>query len=87
MSFTAYDIVRTAFDVMKFLIVVRVIISYFPHNPESTIFRFIYDLTEPVLGPLRRIIPVPRSLPLDFSPILGYFLLELLESVLIRLIL
>ncbi|ABZ84649.1 yggt family protein, putative [Heliomicrobium modesticaldum Ice1] len=81
-----YQIINIAFEVLKFLIVIRVILSYFPHNPDGTIIRFIYDLTEPLLSPLRRIIPVPASLPLDFSPIVAYILLEVLERLLLQLL-
>ena len=38
----------------------RIIISWFPINPGggmSTVYGFLYSLTEPVLGPIRRIIP------------------------------
>lgn len=69
---------------MKMLILVRVISSYFPHNPNGTVFRFVYDVTEPILGPLRRLIPVPRTMPLDFSPIVAYLLLELVEQFVLR---
>ena len=40
--------------------------------------RFLWDITEPVLAPIRRAIPTFGGL--DFSPVIAFFLLNLLES-------
>jgi YggT family protein len=45
--------------------------------------RWSYQLSEPILAPLRRI--VPNLGGLDITPILAYFLLSLTESLLHRL--
>ena len=42
------------------VIFVRVILSWFPIAPDSpfaAVYRFVYALTEPVLGPIRRVMP------------------------------
>jgi YggT family protein len=47
-----------------------IILSWFPLNPEGVpfrIFRVLRSIVEPVLGPLRRVLP--RLGPLDISPI------------------
>lgn len=56
------------------LIFVRIILSWFPINPEgivATIHGFLHLVTEPVLGPLRRALPPVRlgNAGLDLSPI------------------
>lgn len=71
---------------MRGLIVVRVILSYFRHDPQKPVFRFIYDVTEPILYPVRRMIPLFRSAPVDFSPIFAFFLLYLIEWFIIRVL-
>lgn len=48
--------------------------------------RFIYEMTEPVLALFRRILPPSPSFPLDFSPILAFVALQLLESAILRLL-
>lgn len=53
----------------------RIILSWFPITPGSglaSIFSLLYTLTEPVLGPVRRIIP-PTGIGIDFSPIIVLF--------------
>lgn len=53
----------------------RILLSYFPIQP-GTLFAgvqsFFYVLTEPVLGPLRRMVPALRfgGMGLDLSPII-----------------
>ncbi len=56
----------------------RIIISWFPISPGggmSTVYGFLYSLTEPVLGPLRRIIPPigMGGMGLDLSPMIVTF--------------
>ena len=60
----------------------RIILSWFPISPGgamASVFSFLYTITEPVLGPLRRILP-PLSLGgmgLDLSPIIVIFAIQL----------
>jgi YggT family protein len=67
------------------LILARVIISFTRMDPYNPIRRTVYELTEPILAPIRRILP-PTS-GLDFSPLIALLLLELLRMLLFRLIL
>jgi len=60
-----------------------VISSWLPVSPYSGWVRWSYALSEPILAPLRRI--VPNLGGLDITPILAYFLLNIIESVLFRL--
>src|ERR1700687_2771855 len=68
---------------LKLAIVVRVISSWLPISPYSPWIRWSYALSEPILAPLRRIVPTLGGL--DLTPILAYFLLSIIESVLFRL--
>jgi YggT family protein len=56
----------------------RIIISWFPISPGggmSTVYGFLYSVTEPVLGPIRRIIPPigMGGMGLDLSPMIVTF--------------
>jgi YggT family protein len=53
----------------------RIILSWFPISPGSamaTIYSFLYTITEPVLGPVRRVIPPigGAGMAFDLSPII-----------------
>jgi len=76
-------LVSWTFTILKLAIVVRVISSWLPISPYSPWIRWSYALSEPILAPLRRI--VPNFGGLDITPILAYFLLSIIESVLFRL--
>jgi YggT family protein len=64
------------------LLFVRVVGSWFPAFRRLTIARFVSFYTDPYLNLFRRIIP-PIGGALDLSPILGFFLLEISERVLL----
>lgn len=76
-------LVSWTFTLLKLAIVVRVISSWLPISPFSPWVRWSYALSEPVLAPLRRVIPVLGGL--DISPIVAYILLGFIESLLFRL--
>jgi YggT family protein len=61
------------------IIIIRALISWVSPNPYNPIVRFLYRATEPVLRPVRRIIPL-GGMGIDFSPvivILGIYFLKL----------
>ena len=76
-------LVSWTFGILKIAVIVRVISSWLPVSPYSGWVRWSYALSEPILAPLRRI--VPNLGGLDITPILAYFLLNIIESVLFRL--
>jgi YggT family protein len=70
-------------SVYTFVIFVRIILSWFPASPSGAlgqVNRVLIQLTEPVLGPARSIIP---SLgPIDISPIIVVVVLGVVQSML-----
>lgn len=74
---------------LTILIFVRCIISWFPIGRDNFILRFVYNITEPILGPIRRLLdksPIGGYM-IDFSPIVAYILLQVIFTVLLNLIL
>ncbi len=66
----------------------RIILSWFPISPDSpmaSVFSVLYAVTEPVLGPVRRLLPPVGmgGMGLDLSPIIVTFGLQLLVAPLI----
>ncbi|HMG96982.1 MAG TPA: YggT family protein [Gemmatimonadaceae bacterium] len=76
-------LVSWTFTILKTAIVVRVISSWLPISPYSKWVRWSYQLSEPLLAPLRRFVPVLGGL--DMTPILAYILLSIIESFLFTL--
>jgi YggT family protein len=80
-----FEIVRVAFRVIYMLILARVILSWIPiGNPYNPIIKFIYESTETILAPIRRIMP-RGSLPIDFSPLIAILLLTMIEGFVLSL--
>ena len=76
-------LVSWTFTILKAAIVVRVISSWLPISPYSRWVSWSYRLSEPILQPLRRVVPTIGGL--DITPIVAYILLNIIESVLFRL--
>jgi len=69
---------------LAIIIFVRAIISWFPVSPYHPIIIFLYRITEPILAPLRRIIP--RIGVVDITPAVAIIVLLLIPQFLARLI-
>ena len=62
------------------LIFVYSILSWFPHNPRNPLIRLVNGIVEPLLHPIRVILPSMG--PLDLSPLVAMLVLWLLRSLL-----
>lgn len=67
------------FTLLRIAILVRVIASWLPIGPFSPWVRWSFTLSEPILRPLRRVIPPFRSI--DLTPIIAFVALVLLEGL------
>ena len=77
----AYFIVKLL-NVYIIIILIRVILSWVRPNPYNPFVQVIYKLTEPVLAPIRRIVP-PIGGTIDISPIILFFIIYVIMSILI----
>jgi YggT family protein len=66
------------------LVFVRVILSWVQLPLPAGLSRWIFDVTEPLLSPIRR--ALPATLGFDFSPVIALVLVQLVERVLLRFI-
>ncbi len=69
------------FAILRLALIVRVISSWLPVNPYSPWLRWSFVLSEPILRPLRQIVPTLGMI--DITPILAYFLLGFLARILL----
>jgi len=72
------------FNLYSFLILARVLLSWINVSPGSPIVTLIIEATDPVLKPLRNVIP-PIGM-MDISPIAALILLQILETIVMSLI-
>ncbi|MCD6548962.1 MAG: YggT family protein, partial [Thermodesulfobacterium sp.] len=64
-------------------IIARAIISWVNPYPYHPVVRFLYRVTEPVLAPLRRIIPPIAGI--DITPAIVIFIIFVIQNLLHRL--
>lgn len=76
------EIIDIIFRLYELILVVRVIMSWVQIESGHPVVKFIYDMTEPVLRPIRNILPTER-IGIDFSPLIVLFILEILKKALI----
>jgi len=67
-------------EVLTFAIIARAIMSWFSPRPTNRLAIILYQVTEPVLSPLRRIIP--RVGMIDLTPLAAIMLLQLIVRLL-----
>ena len=77
-------LVSWTFNILKIALIVRVVSSWLPVSPYSKWISWSFRLSEPILAPLRRVVPMLGAF--DITPIVAYFLLSLLQSFLLRLV-
>ena len=69
------QIITVACYAMVVLIFVRVAFSWFSRDYSNPVYRFSYQCTEPVLRPVRNLLPGGGLGGLDLSPMIVSFLL------------
>lgn len=82
--------INTIFEILNFLIIARVIISWVKPSISDMrwkkVIRFIFDVTEPILGPIRELLPSGGILGIDFSPLIALFALSIIRNFLISIV-
>jgi len=78
------SVVQFIFEAYSFILLGRVLLSWLPIDPYNPIARVLVQLTEPVLAPIRRLLP-PAGM-MDFSPIVAFILLIIIERVVISML-
>ena len=80
-------LIEGLFTLLYIAVIGRVILSWIqvpPSNPLYPIATIIYQVTEPILGPIRRVLP--NFGMLDLSPMVAIFLIIFVQRVIINAI-
>jgi len=74
------SIVDIVLSIFYWLILIRALISWVNPDPNNTIVQFLYRATEPILTPIRRILP---PMGIDISPIIAFLLIIFLKGFIV----
>ncbi len=72
---------------LYWLILVRALISWVNPDPFNPIVQFLNKVTEPILAPIRKVLPPAFRFGIDISPIIAFLGIMFLRSFLVRTIL
>ena len=74
------SIVDIVLSIYYWLILVRALISWVNPDPHNMIVQFLYRATEPVLMPIRKMLP---QMGIDLSPIIAFLVIIFLKSFIV----
>lgn len=84
-----YYAIQFAGSVMQFFILLRVIFSWLQIKPSNIMIRFVYNITEPILAPIRNLINKMggsgQMVRLDLSPLIAILFLQVFNGILLQL--
>jgi YggT family protein len=78
-------VLNLAFTLYEFAIIARALLPWFRISPYHPVMRFLIQITEPLLAPIRRNLPAVGGL--DFSPMVALLILWAVEMLLQRVLL
>jgi len=76
--------VNLLFWVVQTAILIRVLLSWFRLDPYHPFVQIIHQITEPILGPLRRIVPSIGMI--DITPVIALIILQIVQGMLVSVI-
>ncbi len=83
----ALYVIGITINIYSFILLARVLMSWVPMftnrplDPSNVLVKFLLDVTEPVLGPLRKFLMIGM---IDLSPLVALIGLQILSSALIN---
>lgn len=78
------NFIEILFFILQAAIIARALLSWFNPREDFLLARLLYDITEPILGPLRRVIP--RVGMLDLTPLVAIIVLNLIGHALAEVV-
>jgi YggT family protein len=79
-----YTLLSLVFQAYEFLLIIRIVLTWIPHDAYHPVVQGLYAITDPYLN-------LFRGLPLtfggfDFSPILAFFALDIIKQIVLKLL-
>lgn len=63
------------------ILILRILLSWIRPDPSNIVVVWIYKITDPVLDPIRKAIPL-HGMGIDFSPMVVFFIIEIIKRYL-----
>ncbi|MDD5253378.1 MAG: YggT family protein [Candidatus Omnitrophota bacterium] len=73
--------------IFYWLVLIRALLSWVSPDPDNPIVQFLEKYTEPILAPIRRILPANLKFGIDISPIIAFLAIMFIRSFLVSTLL
>jgi len=78
------DFIGWLLSLYSWVIIAAALISWVSPDPRNPIVMFLHQVTEPVLGPVRRLLPPWKTGGLDLSPLIVLVAIQFVDWVILR---
>ena len=78
-------LISNILQIINFLIIIRVLLSWFNYNAHNQYIQLLYRVTEPILAPIRNLLS-SFNMGIDISPMIALIALSFVRNFLIRLL-
>ena len=79
------QVISLLLQVYSYVLLARALISWIPNlDPYNPIVQFLYQITEPVLEPIRKLVP-PLGGMIDISMLIAFFGIMILQQILVSM--
>ena len=82
MASTLFSFINLLLSLIILAIFVRALLSWFYPVGKDPWTKLLVDVTEPILAPIRSLLARILPIPIDFSPIVAWMLIALLQRLL-----
>ena len=83
--YSLFKLIDLAIDLYIIVIIIRVVLSWIPHNPNKTYIKLIHQITDPPLAWIRQWMPDLGGL--DISPVILILALMIAERIVFSILL
>lgn len=72
------------FKILYFLLVIRIVLSWFPTDPYNSFVTTLYQITDPILAPFRKL-PLQIGM-IDLTPIFAFLAIGFLDHFIVGIL-
>lgn len=73
-------------NILTWLIIIQCLMSWFPGARYSKVYEILSMFTEPLVGPIREVLFRYIDIPIDFSPIIAFFIISIVQRLIMSLV-
>ena len=73
-------------NLLTWLIIIQCLMSWFPGARYSKPYEILSMITEPLVGPIRELLFRYIDIPIDFSPIIAFFIISMVQRLMVQIL-